>query len=348
MVWNWIRSRLGARRPNGSTPGAGTAPLWSANSEAKRFQIRAVYADLRMKQLIQAGDHYRYAFNDFRDDLRREPAETVRTLAQATFFAHPDLAPAYLLHRNGYVRQASIAAMTVEHLSAFALLLLFFRCNDWVEPVRHDALEKVLALLPEAPSHMLESVLPILVRRAPSWTRYRRHATAPPVDLLDRALEVPQLQQAAIDSLAAMQFGPTTRIFYRLARYDWLDPHLESLPRSARTIGVRRAAMAALLQGKVRWQTGPRCKAEPMVRVLTVETNRGKLFRQAAGDPAATIRALAADALIRQGPDAFPAEDWRPLTQDKRPAVHARMSFFHRKWVTDDVPYYLTDARQAD
>lgn len=346
---NWIRPWLGEHRPSRPSTGAGTAPLWSAGTEAKRSQIRAIYSDLRMQQLILAGDHYRHAFADFRDDMHREPDESFRARAHATFSAHPELAPAYLLHRNGFVRQAAITGMTVEHLSAFALLLLFFRCNDWVEPVRENALAKTLDLLPQAPPHMLESLLPVLVRRAPSWTRYRRHPTARPVDLLDRALDIPEFQSAAIKSLRAIRFGPTTRIFYRLARYDWLDPHLESLSRDARTIGVKRAAMAALLQGELRWQTGPRRSTETMARALTVETDALKLFRQAAGDRAATIRALAADALIRQGPDDFPLEDWQPLTRDTRPAVQARMAFFHRKWVTGDLPDYLKPSeREAD
>ena len=73
--------------------------------------------------------------------------------------------------------------------------------------------------------------------------------------------------------------------------------------------------MAALLQGEVRWQTSPRRGTETIARTLTVEEDAEQLFRQAARDRAATIRALAADALIRQGPDAFPEDDWQPLTR---------------------------------
>jgi len=352
-MWTFLRSLFGQSQPRVRSPKRHL--LRSADTPEKRAATAKTLLELTSgKQLIHFGDHYRYAFSAFHHDHGKIDPGDARRRAQQTFQAHPELVPAYLFHPSGYVRQAAIETLAPEHLTAFTVTILAARTNDWVEPVRKRALTRLLDLLPHAEPHVLETALPVLIRRSPSWRRYRVvHGvvvSASETDLLDQIMSVEAARKVAIDMLQSVRSGPTTRIFQGLAKFEWLDPHLETLSRQARANGIRRAAIAALLQGEIYWKRAPTSKhtrlpgrREPIIerRPLTVKPDIQRLFAAAARDRTAAIRALAADMLIRLGPDAFPTEVWDPLKTDKRISVRTRMDFFRRKWIDDDLPDYL-------
>ncbi|WP_297736433.1 hypothetical protein [uncultured Maricaulis sp.] len=352
-MWTFLRSLFGQSQPRVRAPKRHL--LRSADTPEKRAVTAKTLLELRSgKQLIHFGDHYRYAFSAFHHDHGKIDPEDARHLAQQTFQAHPELAPAYLFHPSGHVRQAAIEALAPEHLTAFTVTILAARTNDWVEPVRKRALTRLLDLLPQAEPYVLETALPVLIRRSPSWRRYRVvHGVVvsqAESDLLDQIMTEEAVRKAAIDMLLSVTSGPTTRIFRGLARFDWLDPHLETLSRQARANGIRRAATAALLQGEIYWKQAPTAtdkrlpgRRRPTIehRPLTVAPDLPRVFVAAARDRTAAIRALAADMLIRLGPDAFPTEVWGPLKTDKRISVRTRMDFFRRKWIDDELPDYL-------
>lgn len=354
-MWTFLRSLFGQSQPRVRSPKRHL--LRSADTPEKRAATAKTLLELTSgKQLIHFGDHYRYAFSAFHHDHGRIEPEGARHLAQQTFQAYPELAPAYLFHPSGHVREAAIDALAPEHLTAFTVTILAARTNDWVEPVRKRALTRLLDLLPQAESHVLKTALPVLIRRSPSWRRYRVvHGVVvnqAESDLLDQIMTVEAVRNAAINMLLSVTSGPTTRIFRGLAKFEWLDPHLETLSRQARANGIRRAAIAALLQGEIYWKRAPTSKyrrlpgrREPIIkrRPVTVKPDIQSLFAAAARDRTAAIRALAADMLIRLGPDAFPIEAWDPFRTDKRISVRTRMDFFRRKWIDDDLPDYLKD-----
>ncbi len=354
-MWTFLRSLFGLSPVRAKAPTRQGLP--SADTPEKRQQTAATLLALRSgKQLIHFRDHYRHAFPAFHEDRRLLPREMAGRFAQQTFHVQAEIVPAYLFHPNGHVRQAAIEALSPGHLTAFTIIVLAARTNDWVEPVRERALARLLDLLPRAEPYVLESALPVLIRRSPSWRRYRVVngvvSSLPESELLDQVFTVEEARSAAISMLSSLMAGPTTRIFRTLAKYRWIDPHLETLSLEARANGIRRAATAALLQGEVYWKRSPSPadfrlpgRPDPALehRPLTIHPDIPRVFAAAARDRTASIRALAAEALIRLGPDAFPAETWEHLKAEKRPSVRSRMDFFRRKWIDDDLPDYLKD-----
>ncbi|WP_203290754.1 hypothetical protein [Maricaulis parjimensis] len=358
-MWNRIRSWLGLGRPETRPQTVATSRLDadrlpSAGSPERRAEIRKALSWVLAAPLEAVDDRLRpHLLPVNRDAFERSPSELVR-LTQATLQAEPDLLPTYLFHGNGHVRQTALEQLTADTLTPFTFVALCLRCNDWVDEVRNTALDRLKAVLPDLEPELLKAVLPALIRRMPSWrrmlsTRWAISAPAQPGNL-SLILSVPAAQKAAIDSLLEHRPGPTTRMVLALARFDWLDEHLERLAVDAPAPGVRRVAVSALLTGSLRWpvRRKPAGSTRPGQvetvldhRPVTCQSDRASVFRLAARDRASSVRALAADALISDGPGAFARQDWAHLAKDKRHAVRSRMNFFHRKWVEKDLPDYL-------
>lgn len=361
MMWKRIRSWLGFHSPQAAPRPVTPEPadpdlLASANTAERRARIRNALSWILDAPLEAVDDRLRpYLFPHNRDALDQTPADLIR-LTRQTLDAEPDLLPAYLFHRNGYVRQTTLDRLSAETMTPFLFMALCLRGNDWVDAVRQTALTKLEALMPDLTATVLGPALPPLIRRMPSWRRVL--PTQPPLpaasqpDNLALILSFPAAREAAIDSLLTPRTGPTTRMLLALARYPWLDAHLERLARNAPAPGVRRVAVSALLSGHMRWpvRRKPAGPAQPGQtesvlehRPLTCQPDRDAIFKLAAHDRAASVRALAADALIADGPDVFDREDWEHLIEDKRQSVRTRMRFFHRKWVEGSLPDYLKD-----
>lgn len=273
---------------------------------------------------------------------------------------HPELAQLLLFHFDGYTREAALDALDTSSLSRFGFLALCYRCNDWVEPIRVKALRRLEQALPQISGPAIQSTLPSLLTKIPTWRRYRhtrgRVEAQDATDLLDRILTAPNVQALVLDSLVEARTGPTSRLFQTLAKYPWIDPHLEMLCEHAHAAGVRRMAACALFNAEISWPTGrrqikhpygdpyamPQWETTTQSRRITIAIDHDALFDRIARDRSAQVRAVAVDQLIIHGPDRFPPESWAHLRDDKRRRIQFRMHFFHRKWIDESLPDYLT------
>ena len=351
-MWSIFQSLFRRSRPKNSASAQAPARSWSnVNDELLDVDtLKATLTEMNAAEPNQIADMDSRVTRHF----RRSTAPYSQT-AQ-----HPELAQLLLFHFNGYTREAALDALNTASLSRFGFLALCYRCNDWVEPVRAKALSRLEDALPQISGPLIQSTLPSLLAKIPTWQRYKyshgRVQAHDATDLLDRILTAPNVQTLALNSLLETRTGPTSRLFRTLARYEWIDPHLEMLSERAIAAGVRRMAAIALFNAEISWPTGRRQIKHPygdpfamaqwetttQSRRITIAIDHDALFDRVARDRSAQVRAVAVDQLIIHGPDRFPPESWHQLRDDKRPRIQSRMHFFRRKWIDEDLPDYLT------
>lgn len=246
----------------------------------------------------------------------------------------PALAPIFLSHGDGRVREAALDRLT-EIKTPYIVCAIALRLNDWAGPVRYAAIECADRLLgATSPTVLAEAAMAILPRRH-AWTRGDNALLR-----LDAAFARPDVVQAIVNHLAASATGPCIRILAEVSRTDVVDAWLEHLAFNAIQPNVRALAYRFLIEGEAAWPEGfehvwidktygmKRRIRRYGHRNLSITTDRAHLIAAGTKDRAAAVRLMVADLLIRHRhglPD--PAGLAEMLSHDKHPGVRLRAQF---------------------
>jgi hypothetical protein len=250
-----------------------------------------------------------------------------------------DLAPLFLFHRNGYVREAALAYLSAPPRSPFFLAVIAWRLNDWVRAVRIAARHYAERALPQTSPEIIADAAPFVLDR---WRRWKRWEEAN-VEVVDRALQRPDVAPYLVDWLANCAVGPLGAMLRYALRGSSLDASLPALARNSVHPAVRAVALQTLIQRQASWPIGFGKewvdKRYGLARQITlfahrrVESQDGAdvLIRMGLHDRSAAVRRVAADALIERRADFTNLDDAiAKLSSDKSPGLRERAAFLAR------------------
>jgi len=278
----------------------------------------------------------------FRRDVRWFRPRPTSILGKIFFPQQADGSSAVriLIHSpHGDMREKAVMNIASPETDEMALAALFVRANDWVEPVRNAAMDRLATAIPKVDSEVLQRFVPIILERVSNWKR----GGARILDLVEA--------RGDWSSILANTFlnetsGPLARHLREVLEKNTLDDQLVEFATEARSSFVRQVAAEAVLTRRARWQTGVDYEwiDKPMnlrrkVAVFstrdlpTSENDRLRVLRLAAQDKSAQVRKLAADVLIRDG--LGDGEIERLLSADAAPSVRSRLEFAQRKWAEE-------------
>jgi hypothetical protein len=250
---------------------------------------------------------------------------------------HPASAWLLLMHNDGHIREAALDRINQAAPGPFFVVALLARLNDWVPQIRATAGDCALRVLPITPPEVLAAGLLSVLEDLPAWGRW----SAIPV-IIETTLE----RADVADAMAALLCGPDSwrlAAFSALLRRPMLDRHLLAMGFGAMRPEVRAMALLTLIRGEARWVVGsdwqwidkslgrrrlvPRLTARPVVPTVALD----ELVMRAAADPTATVRRIAAAALIAHAPElADPSKLARQLALDSSAAVRWRAEYYLR------------------
>lgn len=185
--------------------------------------------------------------------LRRTPS--MRRQSELIALAHePRLAPLYIFHRDGWLREAALGAWSHAPASALEFAAIAQRLNDWAPPVRRAALLCAERFFPVTPASVVAGAAPFLFEHA----GYRQRWGVDERTVLDAALYRPDVLEALADWLTRPSQGRVGIILRQAMRRPGIDAALPKLARNARPPAVRAIALEALVLGRAQWHIGYR------------------------------------------------------------------------------------------
>jgi len=251
----------------------------------------------------------------------------------------PDLAPLFLFHRDGYVREAALHRYSDPPDNAFFLAALVYRLNDWAEPVRRAAFRCSEQLFPRVSPEVVVAAAPFLLGRWRFWGRWEQKEAS----LVDAIFEREDVNALLVERFLQETKGPLATELRYLLRGRGFDRYLSQISRCAVQPSVRAVALKTLINGQATWPTGFGRqwidKRYNLSRRVTVYSQRslteqpaieGSIL-QGIRDRSVAVRRVAADALVAnratfQGLDHAIAE----LAGDTSPAIRERVNFLSR------------------
>jgi hypothetical protein len=192
-----------------------------------------------------------------------------------------------------------------------------------------------------APRVAADAALYLLDRRL-VWGRWNEESK-----VLDRAFERADVLAALAVTLARQPTGSLAKSLRNALRYPAIDPHLAKLASDAVQPSVRAVAYQCLISGKANWVVGFKWvwidkvyfarRRVPALETREIRSNQSAtdLIREAIRDRSATVRRVAADALIANRsliPNA--GSLIAQLANDESPSVRSRADYMLRHPVT--------------
>lgn len=238
---------------------------------------------------------------------------------------------------DGYVRERTLRTLSGPAPNSFFFSLAARRINDWVPGVRSAAREKLPLLARQSnPEHVVDALCAML----PIWVSWGR-MEAVDQQVVAELLAIPDVIDALKLRLISMALGPMSVVLSQAARTAVLDGDLADIAKHAVQPAVRATAYRALLTGRVHWVQGRRwqwtdvrsCKGKLQnvlgERPLQEVPPFLETMEQAASDRSCIVRAVAAEALVREM-DALggvAVSLARRLASDRSPRVAERGRF---------------------
>jgi len=252
----------------------------------------------------------------------------------------PQLAPIFLFHRNGYVRQRALETLREPPAAAFTLAALVLRMNDWVRPVRVVAQYQAERLLPLTGADVIAAAAPFLLDRWRRWGRWEDDSVA----VVDAALQRPDVLPLLAERFLGAAPGPVGAQLRDALRKPGLDPYLYDLAHNAVNPAVRVLAFNTLIRARASWPVGYRKewidKQYGVSRQVAVFESRPvhhqhplpALILAAIADRSAAVRRAGADALIEHRA-LFPEIDSTvaAMAVDRSPSIRDRAEYLERK-----------------
>ena len=219
---------------------------------------------------------------------------------------------------SGYVREAAVRA--IDNIPGpFCLALLNLRSNDWVEPVRHaamDAVQRAAKTIP--PQHVLDCAEVIL-----DIDRFRRGGEGTR-SLLLSLFDRPDVRDALFREVLAECHNRTPRLFSLIMRIGLFDDSLPAFASTAKHPQVRRSALRALTAGHHRWAVDGALHT----RTIHCETDLDSAARNALNDRSSIVVCIGLQYILDHA-DAFPdrAEVYKRVLSHPSPAVRERAAY---------------------
>lgn len=214
------------------------------------------------------------------------------------------------------------------------------RLNDWVPEVRTAALAAARRLFATASTDIVVAAAPYLLSRWSLWQRWEPPAIAE----VDALLGQPDVVRQLTSGLMRARNGEAGRQLQHLLRHEWIDGFLVELARGAVQPQVRKVAFQTLLAGEARWRSPHVKRAEELRyaiyksgltfehRPLTVHVDRNVLVEAGLRDRFASVRWLAAGALVESSVQVVREEQAiARLLKDKSRSVRERGQFLARR-----------------
>jgi hypothetical protein len=251
----------------------------------------------------------------------------------------PRLAGLFIFHRDGFVREAALAALRDPPTNPFLFAALVWRLNDWVRPVRLTARLVADRLFPATSPEVVVAAAPLLLDRWLHWRRWEQENA----DLVDALLDRSDVAAALAENFKSSSVGALATQLRFAMRTPRLDEYLLTLARQAVQPSVRATALRALVRGEAAWPVGfdrewidkrygLSCRITRFERrVLTAQEEPDALIMEGIRDGSSTVRRVAADGLIQRR-DSFPrlAEALEMLGRDSSPAIRERVAFLRK------------------
>ncbi len=323
-------SRLGPALATGHAPSEVVAEAIAGLADLPPKAV--TWADAKIAELSQL-------------DRRHEARPSLLTLFRRSHTAlelldrRPELAPIFLFHRDGYVREAALDSLAVPPVSPFFLAAITLRLNDWVRPVRIAARRCAERLLPDTAAEVVAGAAPFLLDRWRQWGRWEGEDAS----VVDRALQRQDVADHLAEWFCEGATGPLATLLRYALRGPSLDGHLPRLASDALQPAVRAVALHALIDGRVSWPVGFGRewidKQYGHWKRITLFAHRNivhglapdMLIGEGLRDRSSAVRRVAADALIERRA-MFPNLDVAvaALAMDASPALRARADFIVR------------------
>ncbi len=262
-----------------------------------------------------------------------------RRIAFDTLRDAPEIAPIFIFHRDGFVRQAALETLNDPPDSPFMLAALAWRLNDWAEPVRAAAAMCASRVFPRIAPAVAVSASYFLLDRWRNWGRWE----AIGVSLVDQIFDRPEVMAALIQRFFCVSIGPLGTEFKYAARGPKIDAYLLGLAKKAKNPVVRAISIRMIAEGYAFWPVGfqrewidkrfgiSKRVVEYARRPLTLTYEVDALIAESIRDRSALVRRAAADALINRRKN-FPRieEAIALLARDRSGAIRERADFLAR------------------
>lgn len=253
---------------------------------------------------------------------------------------HPDLGWLLMFHGSGYVRQASMEALTTSPSCPFEVAAVVYRLNDWVGNVRKASSEYARKFLVTASAKAISESAFFLLPQVNHLNRWDDRTLSVVHDSIYREEVLEELREQFLTPRSG-KVGQSLRLILQRADF---DIHLEKLALEASLPTVRAIATETLLTGRARWFLGYRREwvskvygitqrvAEFETRNVEIDFGVEEILGAAARDKSSLVRRIAADFLIskREHLTAEMAEVSDALRKDKSSAVRSRIDFLDR------------------
>lgn len=317
--------------------------LGRLNGELERFQN--AWSVLDLKHISRSDAEIRntdfYASWNARETLKsklifwRQSQERVTINVREALASNASSATLLVHSHDGYVREEAVKVLDLRAPTAKAILLL--RCNDWVAPIRKTALKRLRTAAPDWTPSDLSPLVSYVLGRKNQWARGGEKA-------LKILLDHPAWNAAVHQTLLTQVNGPLAKVLRGLLKTDLHDGLLAELSQNAKSAQVRAVATQTVLEGCARWLVGTNWqwvdKTISLRRRVPSWDKRivdrpveelSAVFQSAAADPSVSVRKLAAEHLIRVGPQGSD-RIIALLEQDRSKPVFERMDYYRRKW----------------
>jgi hypothetical protein len=212
----------------------------------------------------------------------------------------------FLLHRNGFLREAALKKIAGPIPSPFLFVAVAWRLNDWVESVRTAAADCAARTFPETSPSVAAEAAMVLLQRKDKWLRWGAERA-----MLDMSFARSDVAEELAGRFAKAATGPCATILRQALRGGAIDKHLHCLAQEAIQPAVRAVAANTLIDGFASWPSGRRWRwtdksmgirrMESVFekRAVTVHTDRRLQIATALRDRSAAVRNAAIAALIR-------------------------------------------------
>lgn len=250
----------------------------------------------------------------------------------------PELAPILSCDPDSSVREAAIRAWVPPARSRFHLAMLVVRVHDPVPEVRQAAQQRLPEFLAAA-TEADRVCVSVLILDQERMGRIDEDCSA-----LEALIDSPPARGETLADFKLIDGWHSLRLFSLVLRQPWIDSHLVSLAREAKTPLVRALALRALVTGVVKWRIGikevwhggmlggMRSVREYAQRTVHNDADVADAVVVALTDRRAAVRRVAAEALGDK-PEAFQnaAALAVPLLNDRSRSVVERAAFVVRR-----------------
>ncbi len=347
MVWSWWRQKtkgtpaigsVNARRYERIKERGMQALLnWSSYDQISQLESSLSVQLLQMSVFSFDTFLHRGETNDAR--LARLRDRDIEALQQI-----PDLAQVFILHHDGYVREAALKQLDGSVGAPGCIYALFWRTNDWVPEVREAAHEALARVLPQTSAKVIVPALKAALPRIASWGRWSQAGP----EMITALAQRDDVASALVDDVIQSESAALTVVFRELCKTPKIDPQLERIFRTAHQPHIRAMALQTLLSGKARWPLPQRRKVwvdkpsgrsrmelQFQRRDITVDADVLGLLQRAVTDRASIVRKHALDGMIALRHDREMAHTLDALVagleDDPNSGVRSRVAFFQRK-----------------